>query len=81
MHAMTITLDLPASIDESAVRLRIAMTLFADETLSLGRAAEVAGLTTRAFWDALVSHGIPVIVYDDEAWEQDKRFLESFETT
>lgn len=53
------TVELPADVMESAristeeVRLEIAVALFRAERLSLGRAAELAGLSVQAFLEIL----------------------------
>lgn len=42
------------------LRLNLAVRLFDDELISLGKAAELAGLSLSAFMDHLCSLGIPV---------------------
>ncbi|MEM8557208.1 MAG: UPF0175 family protein [Bacteroidota bacterium] len=64
--------DLPASIDEARARLLLAIRLFQEDEVSVGRAARIAGLPYRAFLDALRERGIPAFVYDDvEAFERE----------
>ncbi len=62
-----LTLDLPPHVDEARARLLLAVGLFQEEEVSVGKAAEIAGLSYRAFLDALHERGIPAYVYDDEA--------------
>jgi predicted HTH domain antitoxin len=47
------------------------MKLFEADKLSLGKAAEVAGLSYRAFYELLVKYGIPIITMSEEdvKWE------------
>ena len=61
------TLDLPAHVDEAKARLLLAVALFQEGEVSVGKAAEIAGLSYRAFLDALRERGVPAYVYDDEA--------------
>ena len=62
-----VTLDLPAHVDEAKAQLLLAVALFQEGEVSVGRAAEVAGLSYRAFLDALRERGVPAYVYGDEA--------------
>ncbi len=62
---MTLTLDLPLGLDPERVRLHTAISLFQDGEVGVGKAAQVAGMSYRAFWDELTKRGIPVIIYDD----------------
>jgi predicted HTH domain antitoxin len=71
-----LTLDLPPHIDESHARRLLAIGLFQEGEVSVGKAAEIAGLPYRAFLDALRERGIPAFVYDDEAFEADVAFLQ-----
>ena len=73
-----LTLDLPPHIDEARARLFIATGLFQDGDVSVGKAAEIAGLPYRAFLDVLRERGIPAFVYDDEALEEDLAFVRRF---
>ncbi len=66
-----ITLDLPPSVDEARARLLLAIALFQEEEVSVGQAAEIAGLSYRDFLDALRERGIPAYIYTEEMWEQD----------
>ena len=71
-----VTLDLPPHVDEARARLHVAVGLFQDGDVSVGKAAEIAGLSYRAFLDALRERGIPAFVYTEEMWEQDLAFLQ-----
>ena len=65
------TLELPPHVDEARARLLLAVALFQEDEVSVGKAAEIAGLSYRAFLDALHKRGIPAYVYTEEMWEQD----------
>ena len=60
------TLELPPNVDEAHARLVLAVGLFQEDGLSVGRAAEIAGLSYRAFADALHARGIPAYPVDDD---------------
>jgi predicted HTH domain antitoxin len=60
------TLDLPPHVDEARARLLLAVALFQEEGLTVGQAAEVAGLSYRAFADALVERGVPPYPADED---------------
>jgi len=76
-HTM-VTLDLPPNVDEARARLILAIGLFQEEEVSVGKAAEIAGLSYRSFLDALKERGIAAFVYDDDALAQDLAFVREF---
>ena len=55
------TVDLPSHISSDEARLLLSMKLYEDQRISLGKAAEIAGYSKRAFMDVLSRKGIPVI--------------------
>jgi predicted HTH domain antitoxin len=70
---MQITLDIPdaANISQIDAQILFAMKLFEADKLSLGKAAEAAGLSYRTFYELLVRYGIPVVTMTEEdvKWE------------
>ncbi len=58
----TLTLNVPDSLDLDArdVALLVSTRLYEQGRLSLGQAAEVAGLTKRAFSELLGSYGVSI---------------------
>jgi len=70
---MQLTLEVPdvANVSQTDAQILLAMKLFETEKLSLGKAAEMAGLSYRAFYELLVRYGIPVVsmTEDDVKWE------------
>jgi predicted HTH domain antitoxin len=58
----TLTLNLPDSldIDERQIALLVAARLYEQGRLSLGQAAEVAGLTKRTFAELLGSYDVSI---------------------
>ncbi|MGA7875869.1 MAG: UPF0175 family protein [Desulfoferrobacter sp.] len=53
------------NLREDEIRLLLAIKLLEDGLLSLGKAAEVAGFSERAFVEVLLQRGIPPIRYTD----------------
>jgi len=70
---MQMTLNVPeaANLSETDAQLLFAMKLFEAEKLSLGKAAEVAGLAYRTFYDLLIRYNIPVVSYSAEDIKMD----------
>jgi len=70
---MQLALEVPdvANVSQTDAQILLAMKLFETEKLSLGKAAEMAGLSYRAFYELLVRYGIPVVsmTEDDVKWE------------
>jgi predicted HTH domain antitoxin len=56
-----LTVDLPSHVPSDEARLLLSIKLYEDERVSLGKAAEMAGYSKRAFMDVLSRKGIPVI--------------------
>jgi predicted HTH domain antitoxin len=54
------TIPLPDTVSETEARLLLAMKLFEIGRLSCGQAAEVAGVSKRAFMELLGQHGVAV---------------------
>lgn len=77
---MSITLDIPNNIHEALhvspaeaeqrLKLELAVSLYAQNALSLGKAAEIAGMGVLDFNDVLAARGIPMH-YGQKEWEED----------
>jgi predicted HTH domain antitoxin len=63
---MTLTIPDAANVSEVDAQILFAIKLFETEKLSLGKAAEVAGLSYRTFYELLVRYGVPVVDYSEE---------------
>ena len=50
----------------------LAVQLYAEGRLSLGKAARLAGVSIQDFWSLLNSRGVPVFHYTDDDYELDK---------
>ena len=63
---MTISVDLPEmNIRKDELKILLATKLFEDRIVSLGKAAEIAGFSERAFVEILTNRGISPIKYTD----------------
>lgn len=60
-------------VDE--MKLFTAIKLYEMNTLSLGKAAEMAGKNKDAFMEVLSEHGIDVIRYSREELDEEMKFL------
>jgi len=65
---MNLTLNIPdsARISEADAAIMLAMKLFETKKLSLGKAATVAGLSYRAFYDLLRRYDVPVVTMTED---------------
>ncbi len=61
-----LTVDLPSHVPSDEARLLLSIKLYEDERVSLGKAAEMAGYSKRAFMDVLSKEDIPVIKISPE---------------
>jgi predicted HTH domain antitoxin len=69
----TVNLKIPDSIDldDKDLAMLIASTLYEKGKLSLGQAAELAGLTKRAFMEILGTYGVSVFNYPSSDLDRD----------
>ena len=65
---MELTLTIPdmANLSQIDAQIMFAMKLFESKTLSLGKAAEVAGLSYRTFYELLIRYGIPIVSMNEK---------------
>ena len=81
----TVNLELPAdlvsaakldqgNVSQEAAKL-IALELFREEAVSLGRAAELCGTPLAAFMDFAAAHGVPPLNYGIDQLDEDRRTL------
>ncbi|MCA1624828.1 MAG: UPF0175 family protein [Acidobacteria bacterium] len=69
----TIELTLPKSVDVSdfEIKMIVASKLFELGKLSSGQAAEVAGLSKRAFLELLGKYNVSIFGYDEKELQED----------
>ena len=70
------TFSLPPDVPDAAVRLALAVGLFLDDHVTVGRGAEIAGVSYRAFVDALAERKIPHLAIAGGDYDED---LETFD--
>jgi len=65
---MQITLNIPdsAHISQADASIMLAMKLFEAKKIPLGKAAEVAGLSYRAFYELLLKYDVPIVTLTEE---------------
>ena len=65
---MELTLTIPdmANLSQTDAQILFAIKLYESETLSLGKAAEVAGLSYRTFHELLMRYGVPIAKITEE---------------
>ncbi len=63
--------------DEDRVKLSLAVGLYADGTISLAKAAGLAGMSRYEFAMFLKSKGVPAYEYTEQEYEEDQAFLNS----
>jgi predicted HTH domain antitoxin len=66
-----VTLQVPASVSDDDARLVVAIGLFVDGRVSLGKAAELAGFSRRAFMEILAHRKIPTVNYPASELDED----------
>jgi predicted HTH domain antitoxin len=60
-----------ANLSEAEAQPLFAMKLFEAEKLSLGKAAEVVGLSYQTFYERLIRYNVPVVFYGVEDIKMD----------
>jgi predicted HTH domain antitoxin len=68
---LLLTVPLASDAGSPAALLELAVVLYESDQISLGRAAEVAGLPYRQMIDELGRRGLPVVRYDVEDLERE----------
>ena len=66
-----VTLKVPAGVSDDEARLLVAIGLFVAGRVSLGKAAELASYSQRAFMEILSHRGIPVVRYGADEVDED----------
>ena len=60
---VSLQLDLPPDITADEARLLLALKLYEEHRISLGKAAEIAGYSKRAFMELAGKHGVAIFDY------------------
>jgi predicted HTH domain antitoxin len=71
---MGISFDLPdLNIKEDELRLLLTIKLLEDGTISLGKAAEIAGYSEKAFVEVLIHRGVSPLKYSELDLDREMR--------
>ena len=70
---MQLTLTIPDSVhvSQADAQIMLAVKLFETKRLPLGKAAMVAGLSYRVFYELLVKYSVPVVTMTEEDVRQE----------
>lgn len=60
---LSLSLDLPPDISADEARLMLALKLFEEHRISMGKAAELAGYSKSTFMELAGKHGVAVFDY------------------
>ena len=65
---MQLTLTIPdsANVSQADAQIMLAVKLFETKRLPLGKAAAVAGLSYRVFYELLIKYGVPVVTMTED---------------
>lgn len=76
----TLTIQIPETVDfdDFEALMAIASTLYSKGRLSLGQAADLAGLSKRAFMEALGAYGVSVFNYPSSDLDRDIENAKSY---
>ena len=76
----TLTLNLPKTVkfEEHELIMILATKLYEQGKLSLGQAAELAGLSKRAFMEVLGDYGVSVFNYSTDSLDSDLENAKSY---
>lgn len=66
----TLTIELPDTVDEKDVRMQLAAHLYDRGIMSSGQAAELAGISKRAFIETVGQYGVSI--FGESADDLDK---------
>lgn len=76
----TLVLNIPDTIEieDSEALMAIASRLYEKGKLSLGQAADLAGLSKRAFMEVLADYGVSIFNYSPDDLDKDIRNAKSY---
>lgn len=71
MHALQINLPDSITLDEKELKWQLAVSLYNQKKLSLGQAAEMAGVSKRTFMEMMGAYGGTIFSYEPGEVERD----------
>ena len=60
------------------LKIALAILLFRERAISLGKATELAGMSRVRFMEVLIEHGMPAYEYGDEDFEKDRQMIAEY---
>ena len=60
------------------LKIALAILLFQEKSISLGKATELSELSRVRFMEVLKEHGIPAYGYDEKDFERDQQVIASY---
>lgn len=76
----TLTINIPDTVDleDREMVMYLASKLYEQSKLSLGQAAEMAGLSKRAFMEVLGQYGVSLFNYDESELEKELKNVKNY---
>ena len=76
----TLTINIPDTVDleDREMIMFLASRLYEKSKLSLGQAAEVAGLSKRAFIEVLGHYGVSTFNYDENELQKELKHVKNY---
>lgn len=76
----TLTINIPDTVDleDREMVMFLASRLYEKSKLSLGQAAELAGLSKRAFMEVLGHYGVSIFNYDESELEKELKHVKTY---
>lgn len=78
MRTLTIQIPDAVELEDRELVMYLASRLYEKSKLSLGQAAEMAGLSKRAFMEVLGQYGVSVFNYDVSDLEEELKNVKSY---
>ncbi|MCH8485691.1 MAG: UPF0175 family protein [Candidatus Cyclonatronum sp.] len=78
MNVFTVKIPDSAKVNEFELKMMIASKLFEDGRLSSGQAAEIVGISKRAFVELLGKYGVSLFGYNDVELADDFKNASTF---
>jgi len=78
MRTLTINIPDTVELEDREMVMFLASRLYEKGKLSLGQAAELAGLSKRAFMEVLGQYGVSIFNYDESELEKELQHVKSY---
>lgn len=78
MRTLTINIPDTVELEDRAMVMFLASQLYEKSKLSLGQAADIAGLSKRAFMEVLGHYGVSIFNYDGSELQRELKHVKNF---